>query len=451
MGKKSNKNIHISCFQGRKFLLVSICALLLAVSCQAQIDTIYADPMKYKGPVIPRTPLVKHIEPDQKDIIDVVKMAFFKNKKLEHKLFKDDSIPKTDSTIRKAGKLHTSVLPGAGYTLQTRFAGVIAANGAFYTDEDEHANLSVVNTFFCYTQNKQIILPVQSNIWTKGNKFNLMGDWRFYAYPQYTYGLGGFTSNDGADLLNYKYITIHQTVSKSLGHDWLAGVGYNLDYHWNITEVGIPGETTFFQAYGKAMQVKFPSSQSVSSGPSLNVLFDDRRNPIYPLRGSYLNVVYRHNFTFMGSDQNWQSFLVDFRKYFKVPGYKNSVLAFWSYSWLTFGGAPPYLDLPSTAWDTYSNMGRGYIQSRFRGQNLLYMEGEYRFVLTPNGLLGAVLFANAQSVTEWPSNKFEVVRPGAGLGVRVKVNKHSNTNVAIDYGWGAGGSGGLFINLGEVF
>ncbi len=453
MAEKAFKGIDFIHFgRNGKVLLMLFYAFLFSGFSQAQIDTIYADPLKYKGPVIPRTPLVKHIDDEQKDLMDYVRLALSKNKKLEHKIFKEDTVPKTDSAVlHKSGKLHTSLLPGAGYTLQTRFAGVIAANGAFYTDNDEHSNLSVVNAFFCYTQNKQIILPIQSNIWTKGNKFNLMGDWRFYAYPQYTYGLGGHTTSDDADLLNYKYITIHQTVSRSIGHDWLVGLGYNLDYHWNIQEAGIAGETTDFQTYNKATQPKYPNLTSVSTGPSLNVLFDNRRNPIYPLRGSYLNVVYRPNFMFMGSNLNWQSLLVDYRKYFKVPGYKNSVLAFWTYAWLTLDGNPPYLDLPSTAWDTYSNIGRGYIQSRFRGRNLLYAESEYRFVMTRNGLFGGVVFVNAQSVSEWPGNNFNIVLPGAGLGIRVKVNKHSNTNVAIDYGWGTGGSGGLFINLGEVF
>ncbi|HXC07115.1 MAG TPA: hypothetical protein VNZ86_20285, partial [Bacteroidia bacterium] len=82
---------------------------------------------------------------------------------------------------------------------------------------------------------------------------------------------------------------------------------------------------------------------------------------------------------------------------------------------------------------------------------LLYLEAEYRFVLTENGLLGGVVFANAQSVSEWPGLKFEVIAPGAGLGIRVKVNKHSNTNFALDYGFGSNGSNGIFVNLGEVF
>ena len=68
----------------------------------------------------------------------------------------------------------------------------------------------------------------------------------------------------------------------------------------------------------------------------------------------------------MGSDENWRSLLIDMRKYFKLSQHSRNILAFWSYTWLTLSGKPPYLDLPSTAWDNYANMGRGYIQSRFR-------------------------------------------------------------------------------------
>jgi hypothetical protein len=432
--------------RGRFFILFActLCSWLYSGFMEAQKDTTRPPDSKVEAVLAPpsaRTP----DDSDQRDIIDVLKKLFSKNQKLEKKLFKSDSLQPADSLLRKSGKLHPSILPGAGYTLQTRFAGVIAANGAFYTDENEHANLSVVNALIAYTQNQQIILPVQSNIWTKGNKFNLMGDWRFYKYPQYTYGLGGHTTLNDADLMNYTYITIHQTVSKQVAKDLLAGIGYNLDYHWNITEAGYAdGRVSDFQKYGK-------TSRSTSTGPSINLLFDDRRNPIYPLRGSYINLVFRQNLSFLGSDKNWESILFDYRKYFKVPGYKNSVVALWAYTWFTMGGDAPYLDLPSTAWDTYSNIGRGYIQSRFRGKNLIDLEAEYRFVFTRNGLLGGVIFANAQSVSEWPSNKFDTVLPGMGLGLRIKVNKHSNTNVAIDYGFGAGGSNGLFVNLGEVF
>jgi hypothetical protein len=385
-----------------------------------------------------------HKEVEQQDLVDIYR-HIFKPKRM----LKRDSLERLDTVKAKSGKIHKSFLPGAGYTLQTRFAVALAANGAFYTDEAPNANLSVVNVIFCYTQNKQFILPVQSNIWTKGNKLNLLGDWRYYRYPQQTYGLGGHTQLTSADNMDFSYFTFHQIVAKHLTSDLYIGLGYNLDLHWGISDqTYAEGKLTDYQKY--TISTNNSLSHSVSSGPSLNLLYDNRRNSIYPLRGIYANIVFRPNLTVMGSDQNWQSLLVDFRKYFKIPGYKNTVFALWSYAWLTSGNTP-YLDLPSTGWDTYSNIGRGYIQSRFRGPSLLYAEAEFRFVFTENGLLGGVFFANAQSVSEWPSNRIETILPGVGTGLRIKINKHSNTNFAIDYGWGVGGSNGIFVNLGEVF
>ena len=107
--------------------------------------------------------------------------------------------------------------------------------------------------------------------------------------------------------------------------------------------------------------------------------------------------------------------------------------------------------LPNTGGDPYSNTGRGYIQGRYRGANMIYLEGEYRFGITHNGLLGGVVFGNAQSFTEQSSNTFETIAPGWGAGIRIKFNKFSNTNVALDYGFGLNGSSGIFVNLGEVF
>jgi hypothetical protein len=301
--------------QASRFLAV-LC-LLLPLSAQAQLDASHshdvkaADSSGVKG-------INKHDRDEQKDITDVARRVFGGSKKISAKLFKPDSIKSADSLFRKSGKLHVSVLPGAGYTLQTRFAGAIAANGAFYTDESEHANLSVVNAIVAYTQNQQVILPIQSNIWTKGNKFNLLGDWRFYRYPQFTYGLGGHTTLADADQMNYEFVTIHQTVAKQVAKDLLVGVGYNFDYHWNITEEGYAdGRISDYQRYGK-------TKNSLSTGPSLSVLYDDRRNAIYPLKGYYANIVYRPNLVALGSDQNWQSLLIDVRRYIKVPGYKNS-------------------------------------------------------------------------------------------------------------------------------
>ena len=346
---------------------------------------------------------------------------------------------------KKAGKLHIAVLPAAGYSLITKLAVVIAANAAFYADNEGKTKLSSINTSVAYTQNNQIIVPILSNIWTKGNKLNLLGDWRYYKYPEYTYGLGGHTDvTKNSDLLSYFNIIIHEAVLKQLMHSTYIGAAYNLDYHWGVSEAGpVDGSTSDFKKYGL-------SKTSVSSGIGAVALFDNRKNSINPTDAEYAFISFCPNFTFLGSDHNYRSLIVDLRKYI-TPGNSENVLAFWSYNWFTFNGNSPYLDLPSTGWDPYANMGRGYIQSRFRGKNLLYLEAEYRFKISPRGLIGGVVFTNAQSITDWPDNKFRTVYPAVGAGLRIKVNKHSNTNICIDYGFGLHGSNGLFVNLGEVF
>lgn len=88
----------------------------------------------------------------------------------------------------------------------------------------------------------------------------------------------------------------------------------------------------------------------------------------------------------------------------------------------------------------------------------MYGEAEYRFVITSNRLLGGVVFANAQSVTELSvargvvqDGHFEKIAPAGGGGLRFNLNETSHTNLAIDYGFGLDGSRGLSLNLGEVF
>jgi len=379
--------------------------------------------------------LVEAQHPNEKvDLIDVGR-SFLKRVQAK----------RIDSLPQKAGKLYVSALPVIGYTLQTGFAGVLSSNFAFYTSASPQ-NLSSVLTSITYSQYNQIIFPIQADIWTKGNKYNIVTDWRFLKYPSLTYGLGGNTATDSGYNIDYTYLRLHQAVMKTVAKDLYLGLGYDLDYFWNIKEIDPPpGKETDYERYGF-------HKTAIASGVSFHFLYDSRRNQINPENGGYASVSYRPNFTFMGSDANWQSLIFDLRKYIRWPGSSHNVLAIWNYDWFTTGGGdPPYLLLPSTGWDAYSNTARGYIQGRFRSKNMLYLESEYRFGITSNGLFGGVVFANAQSFSEPGNGRFQYITPGYGAGLRLSLNKFSRTNLCVDYGWGINGSGGFFVNLGEVF
>ena len=370
--------------------------------------------------------------PGQKDMSDVLRPLFAGKKK--------DSLRKTEPDP----KYHFSIVPAVGYTLSSGFAGILASNVAFYTADPANTNVSNVAVQVVYSQYSQLTIPILLNYWTRDNQWNFIADWRFYKYPQDTYGLGGNSSESNENLIDYDHIRIHSAVMKKVSHNFYVGGGYFLDYHWNIEEAGQEnGQPSDAFKYGLP-------SKTISSGLVANFLFDNRKNSINPAQGLYANVQYRANLQMLGSNSNWQSVLVDVRKYIHFPDTKN-ILAFWSYNWLTVSGKPPYLDLPATGWDTYNNTGRGYVQARFRSDNMLYLESEFRFGITKNGLLGGVAFANVQSFSDYPSDGFSRLWPAAGAGLRLKINKHSATNIAIDYGVGLNGSKGFFVNLGEVF
>lgn len=366
----------------------------------------------------------------QKDIIDI--LSRLRKKKEADKDKKDQD---------SSRKILYSVVPAVGYTLSTGLTALLSANAAFYLSNPATTNISSVSSSFIYTQYNQITVPLLANIWTKNNGYNIVIDYRYFKYPQDTYGLGGKSSLEAADNIDYSHIRLHQSVLKSVGNSFYVGLGYFLDYRWHIKQGGDNADVT---AYGL-------SRSSVSSGPLVTLLYDNRKNSINPIEGLYTNLQYRPNLSALGSNTNWQSLVLDVRKYFNFPRGSRNTLAFWNYTWLTVSGKPPYLDLPSTSWDPSNNTGRGYIQGRYRSLDMLYFESEYRFEITGNGLLGGVVFANAQSFSNWPNKKFSGVAPGTGLGLRIKVNKASRTNIAIDYGFGIKGSRGLFVNLGEVF
>jgi outer membrane protein assembly factor BamA len=366
----------------------------------------------------------------QRDIIDVLLKILDKTTKPEKR--------------QKARKASFSVVPYVGYTLSTGFTADISGNVGFYTASNHQQNLSVFAADLGYDSKSQKIFLTRSEIWGPANDYKFVTDLRWEVYPTDTYGLGTFTTFATDDDLDYRYLRIYETVLRKIGTDYYAGIGYNLDDHYNITATGnANGTVSDFIKYGQA-------PKSTSSGLNLTFLFDNRKNPLNPLSGTYANIILRQNSTFLGSDASWQSVQFDFRKYIKLSPMSNNVLAIWSIAAFTSGNVP-YLDLPSTGSDMYNNSGRGYAVGRFRGKNELYLEAEYRFGITHNGLLGAVLFANGESFTGLQNNAFEGLAPAAGTGIRIKFNKHSDSNICIDYGVGVGGSHGFFVNLGEVF
>jgi outer membrane protein assembly factor BamA len=347
----------------------------------------------------------------------------------------------------KEKKLNLSVMPAAGYAMHTGWAGILTANLALHSSGDttiQH-KLSSIATNITYTAFKQVMLPIQANIWSRNDKLNYQIDYRFIKYPSKVFGLEDDAGVSEGYFVKYSGLKLHQTVMGSIGKNLYAGLGLYYDLLWNIHEVDPPANVkTAFQQYGISERVQ-------AAGPALKLIYDSRMNAINPTSGLLASMAYRNNVKWLGTDAAWESIQFDFRKYVKFPSNSNNTLAFWNLNWFTLKGKPPFLLLPSTGWDDTYNSGRGYIQGRYRGRNMIYLESEYRFQISKNGLVGGTFFVNGQSFSHNIFNAYDAFKIGYGVGLRLKVNKHSGANICIDYGFGKNGSRGFAVNLGEVF
>jgi outer membrane protein assembly factor BamA len=367
----------------------------------------------------------------QKDIVDVFHGLFSKQ------------LHEEDTPIVGNGP-YFSIIPVIGYSMHTGLTGVIATSTSFYSDNQRN-KVSRVLFNGNYSLYHQYWFTAISNLFFEKQRLHLVGDTRYYKFPTRTYGLGPDSPLSNPLHIDYSYLRFYQVAFREIASNLFVGLGYNLDYHWNIEVDSVQGiELNQFIKYQKG-------TRSISSGFSLNIQYDNRRNAVNPRNGTYANVQFRPNMTILGSDYNWQSLLIDIRHYFRFPASSGNILAFWSYNQITISGKPPYLDMPSIGWDNYSNTGRGYVPGRYTGRDLIYLESEYRFSITKNGLLGGVIFVNAENVSNIiPDNKHPVI-PGEGLGLRIKINKDSDTNLGVDWGFGTRGSHGIYFNIGEVF
>jgi outer membrane protein assembly factor BamA len=277
-----------------------------------------------------------------------------------------------------------------------------------------------------------------------------------YWTSQKTYGLGADTSEGDAVDQKYDYFRFFETLYRRVGRHGYLGAEFLYSNHTDVR----PGEDPATEAWPDSPYVAYseefgfdPASQT-SAGFGVHALLDSRDGAINPSRGWYAHAAYLMLLDgFLGGSSDWQQLSYDVRTYLRLTRDARHKLAFWLYGDFVTGGTAPYLDLPATGTDTYGRAGRGYPQGRYRGQNLVYGEAEYRWTVTENGLFGVVAFLNTETLSNDQSGEelFDSFATGAGFGVRLMLNKRSQTNLCLDVGFGKEGSAAVYFAVQEAF
>jgi hypothetical protein len=376
--------------------------------------------------------------------------------------------------------LYLAALPVVGYAPANGFLIGATGTAAMYLGDPNTTTISSLTVNAFYTAKNQVILTGSLTAMTSDNEWELQGDYRFLIFNQPTYGLGtgtpasfdGFTIGGSVNAdtaatgqpMDFDLFRFHQSALKRVLGKLYVGGSYRLDTYWAINDEALnvtstPPVITSHYAYSQVNG--FNTTTYALSGVALDLLYDSRDSTLNPYRGVYANLSFGGNPTWLGSSEGSTLFGAEFRAYLGLSdAVPRNVIAFWFYGRGVTGGDIPYLALPSIGWDRQGTTGRGYIQGRFRGTAELYGEAEWRFSLTNDGLLGGVLFVNAETFSRPAASYlgttnpavplFEFVRPAGGFGIRLAMNRQARINLRFDFAFGYN-SGGVFIGTGEAF
>lgn len=352
---------------------------------------------------------------------------------------------------------------------------MFGVGGQFAFKVPQTKRYSMISGSLQATSKNQYLLLLKNNIYTPKERIFLTGDWRFQIFSQPTYGLGTNAPTGGileyqfniagteidddslAQPMKFNFLRIHQTAAIKVKNNLYLGLGYYLDGYTNIRDERLrlePGDTLLTSHYAYNTFYGFETEKYYSSAFHAAMVVDTRDNMISAYNGYYLELGWRGAFKFLGNPRNGNMFNMEWRSFHNVSKRNPAhLVAFWVLGNFSPTGQFPYMVLPATAYDQRSRSARGYTQGRFRGNNYVYAESEYRFPISGCGRLwSGVLFLNGTSASGAKNNPglFESIKPGYGVGLRLMLDKQSRSNLAIDYGWGARSSG-FYLAVSETF
>lgn len=392
----------------------------------------------------------------QRDLPDVLRDAFHKHPK--------------EAADSKGSIL---LIPIIGSNPSTGFMVGLGGQYAFKRP-GEYTKYSMLSGSVQLTTKDQKLFLLKNSVFSKNNKFFFSGDWRYQVFSQSTYGLGTNAPEGGildyqlslagqptnidslAQPLKYNFLRFYQSVSYNIARSFYIGIGYYLDSYSKIEDEKLrlsPGDSLITSHYAYSGYYGFNEKKYSTSVLGINLVSDTRDNMINAYKGHFAMISWHSSLGIFDSKAS-NFFSMEWRSFHPLSSRNpRHLLAFWMMGDFTPVGNVPYLILPATAYDQRSRSGRGYTQGRYRGNQLMYGESEYRFPISKcGGVLGGALFINATSANnpQQSLDLFESIKPGYGLGLRAMVDKKTRTNLSIDVGFGQK-SVGFYLSASETF
>ena len=333
-----------------------------------------------------------------------------------------------------SSKIKAFPLPVVFFTPETDFGfgGMSLFTFRFKGETPESRN-SQFQLGAAYTTMDQFLFFAPFQMYLKDEKYYAFGRINYFSYSYRYYGNGTDSRDEDEEFYDAQFPRVRINLMKLIRPAWYLGFRYWMD-NYDVTKTKEGGILD--------RQLVRGAEGGLISSFGLVSLYDTRDNYNYPKKGTYLEVLALPNLKAYGSDFDFTRFSVD---YVKFMSWEENILAVNLFA-VAMTGKVPFNEL---AFIGGSSKMRGYLEGRFRDENLLMVQAEYRRFLAWR--IGMAAFTGFGMVAN-SIDAFEPgdIKPSGGLGLRYSLDQEEKINIRLDVAFGEESSG-IYFTIGEAF
>jgi hypothetical protein len=329
--------------------------------------------------------------------------------------------------------------PTLAYAPETSWEFGISSLYVFHAKRDTTNRLSEVSAFTFFTLEKQYGVILDNALYSNDNKWFVLGHSKFQSYPLLYFGIGPESGEHHIAQVNAVTIQARQRVLRKVYKNLYVGAEFDFQRLSNVEFV--PSST-------HPIHLPHGHTGYANLEIGMGLVYDNRHNVLNVRHGIYSEVAFLHSDKSWGSDFNMSTVFVDQRLY--VPVMKRNVLALQAVGQFN-SGTVPFNQLALMGGE---QIMRGYYLGRYRDNNLIAAQAEFRMLPLPYKFTkrwGLAAFIAAGTVfPEWNHVKFDHVVLAGGGGVRFLIFQKKDIFTRVDVAFTREGPG-FYIFVGEAF
>ncbi len=333
------------------------------------------------------------------------------------------------------------VYPTLAYAPETSWEIGFSSLYVYFAKRDTTNRLSEINGFTFFTLEDQYGLWFDHAIYSDQDRWFFLGRFRVQSFPLFFHGIGINSPEEYIARVEANQVLIKERVLRKLKNNLFLGLEFDYQRLAAVDFVLAEPNTQDFE-----MPLGHEGSNNIGLG--LGLVQDNRHNVLNVRKGFFSELALLHYNPAWGSSFNFTSILSDTRVYRPIG--ENNVIAAQLLGQFNFGDVP----FNQLALMGGESIMRGYYYGRYRDNNQLAAQVEYRFLPLPFSFtdrIGAVVFAGAGSVFS-EVNNFAIsdfVFSG-GAGLRVLLFPKKDIWTRLDFAFTREGAG-FYLFIGEAF